>query len=49
MPNVLSGLGKISKLKEFVFEMDNYYDVQRLERNNKVSKAVNFFIDHVLD
>jgi hypothetical protein len=30
-------------------EMNNYYDVQRLERNNKVPKAVTFLIDHALE
>ncbi len=49
MPNTLSGLGKASKVKEFVLEMDNYYDVQRPERDNKVFKAVTFVIDHALD
>ena len=46
---MLSGLGKANKVKEFVLEMDNYYDVQRLERDNKVSKAVTFFIDHAFE
>jgi hypothetical protein len=32
-----------------VLEMDNYYDVQRLERDKKVSKAVTFFIVHGLE
>jgi hypothetical protein len=49
MPSMLLGLGKASKGKEFVLEMDNYYDVQRPERDNKVSKAVTFVIDHVLE
>jgi hypothetical protein len=49
MPSVLSGLSKASKVKKFVLEMDNYYDVQRLERNNKASKTVTFFIDHALE
>jgi hypothetical protein len=46
MPSMLLGLGKASKVKEFVLEMDNYYDVQRLKRNNKVPKEVIFFIVH---
>jgi hypothetical protein len=37
MPSMLLGLGKPSKVKEIVLEMDNYYDVQRPERENKVS------------
>jgi hypothetical protein len=49
MPSILLGLGKASKVKEFVLEMDTYYDVQRPERDNKVSKAVTFVIDHVLE
>jgi hypothetical protein len=32
-----------------MLEMDNYYDVQRPERNNKVSKTVTFLIDHSLE
>jgi hypothetical protein len=32
-----------------VLEMNNYYDVQRPERDNKVSKAVTFVIDHVFE
>jgi hypothetical protein len=49
MPSILSGLGKGSKVRKFVLEMDNYYDVQMLERNNKVSKAVTFLINHALE
>jgi hypothetical protein len=49
MPSMLLELGKASKVKEFVLEMDNYYDVQRVERNNKVPKAVIFLIDHALE
>jgi hypothetical protein len=29
--------------------MDKYYDVQRPVRDNKVSKAVTFVIEHVLE
>jgi hypothetical protein len=43
MPNILSGLGKASKVKEFVVEMDNYHVVQRPEVDDKVSKAVILF------
>jgi hypothetical protein len=42
MPNILSRLGEASKVKEFVLEMDNYNNVQRPERDNKVSKVVTF-------
>ena len=49
MPSILSGLGKGSKVTQFVLEMDNNYDVQRPERDNKISKAVTFVIDHVLE
>jgi hypothetical protein len=44
MPSILLGLGKANKVKEFVLELDNYYDVQRPEKKNKVSKAVTFFM-----
>ena len=49
MPSILSRLGKASKVKVFVLEMDNYYDVQRPERDNKVSKAVTVWIVHTLE
>jgi hypothetical protein len=49
MPSILSGLGKANKVKEFVVETNNYYDVQKPERNNKVSKVVTFFIDHAFE
>jgi hypothetical protein len=49
MPSILSGLGKGSKVRKFVLEMDNYYDVQRPKKNNKVSKEVTFFIVHGLE
>jgi c-di-AMP phosphodiesterase-like protein len=49
MPSMLLGLGKANKVKKLVLEMDNYYDVQRPERDTKVSKAVTFVIDHVLE
>jgi hypothetical protein len=44
MPSILSGLGKGSKVTKFVLEMDNNYDVQRPERDNKVSKVVTFLL-----
>ena len=44
MPSMLLGLGKGSKVRKFVLEMDNYYDVQRPKRDNKVSKEVTFFL-----
>jgi hypothetical protein len=47
--SILSGLGKTNKVKEFVLEMENYYDVQWPERDNKISKTVIFVIDHVLE
>jgi hypothetical protein len=37
MPSILSGFGKGSKVKNFVLEMDNYYDIQRPEKVNKIS------------
>ena len=44
MPSILWWLGKGSKVRKFVLEMDNYYDVQMSDRDNKVSKAVTFFL-----
>jgi hypothetical protein len=32
-----------------VLEMDNYYDVQKPEKDNKVTKVVTFFIVHGLE
>jgi hypothetical protein len=49
MPSVLSEFGKANKMKEFVLGMDNYYDVERPKKDNKVSKAVTFVIDHLLE
>jgi hypothetical protein len=43
MPSILSGFGETSKVEEFVLKMDNYYDVQRLKRDNKAPKTVYFF------
>ena len=43
MSSILSGFGMESKVKEFVLEMEKYYDVQRPERDNKVSKAITFW------
>ena len=46
MPSILLGFGKRNKVIKFVLEMDNYYDVQRPERDNKVFKAVTFLKVH---
>src|ERR1700738_1744885 len=48
MPSTFSGLGKARKVKEFLLEMDNYYDVQRPDEDDKVSIAVTFLKDHAL-
>ena len=47
MLSILSRRSNASNVKEFVLEMDNYYDVQRAKRN-KVFKTINNFIDHAL-
>ena len=49
MPSTLLGFGKGSKVSKIILKMDNYYDVQRPERDNKVSKAVTFLIVHGLE
>ena len=46
MPSTFSGLGKARKVKEFLLEMDNYYDVQKPEEGDKVSIAVTFVVEH---
>ena len=48
MPSTFSGFGKARKVKEFLFEMDNYYDVQKPEEGDKVSIAITFLKDHAL-
>ena len=48
MPSIFSGLRKTRKVKEFLLKMDNYYDVQRPEEDEKVSIAVTFLKDHAL-
>ena len=48
MPNNFSGLGKARKVKEFLLEMNNYYDVQKPKEEGKVSIAVTFLKDHAL-
>ncbi|MGH3053573.1 MAG: hypothetical protein ACRDL7_01175, partial [Gaiellaceae bacterium] len=48
MPSTFSGLGKARKVKEFLLEMDNYYDVQKPEEEDKVSIAVTFLKEHAL-
>jgi hypothetical protein len=44
MPSSFSGLGKARKVNEFLLEMDNYYDVQKLDEGNKVSIAITFLV-----
>ena len=48
MPSTFSGLGKARKVKEFLLEMDNYYDVQKSDDEDKVFIAVTFLKDHAL-
>ena len=48
MPSTFSGLGKARKVKEFLLEMDNYYDVQKPKEGDKVSIVVTFLKDHAL-
>jgi hypothetical protein len=48
MPNTFSVLGKAIKVKEFLLEMNNYYNVQRPEEDDKVSIVVTFLKDHAL-
>ena len=46
MPSTFSELGKARKVKEFLLDMNNYYDVQKLEEGDKVSIAVTFLKDN---
>ena len=40
--------GKARKVKEFLLKMDNYYDIQKPNEDNKVSLAMTFLKNHVL-
>ena len=48
LPSTFFGLGKARKVKEFLFETDNYYDVQKLKEGEKVSIVVTFLKNHAL-
>jgi hypothetical protein len=48
MSGTLSGLGKVRKVKNILLEMNNYYDVQRHEEDNKASKVVTSLKNHAL-
>ena len=48
MLNTFFRLGKVRKVKEFLLEMDNYYDIQRSTEDDKVSKTMIFLKNHVL-
>ena len=48
MLSIISSLGKAKKVKEFLFKIDNYYDVQKLDDEEKVSIAVSFLKDYAL-
>jgi hypothetical protein len=48
MPMTFFGFGKSKKVEEVLLEIDNYYDVQKPKEDNKVSIAVTFWKDHVL-
>ena len=48
MPSTFFGLGTARKVKEFLFEMDNYYDVQKSKEGDKVFIAITFLKDHAL-
>jgi hypothetical protein len=48
MSSIFLGFGKSRKVKKIVLEVDNYYDVLRLEEHNKVSKGVIIFKDRAI-
>lgn len=48
MPSIFFGFGKAIKMKDFLLKNDNYYDVQTLEEDDKVSTVVTVFKDHIL-
>ena len=48
MPSTYFGLGKAKKVKEFLLEMDKYYNIQKLDEKDKVTIAVTFLKDYGL-
>ena len=48
IPSTFFRLGRARKVKEFLLEMDNYYDVQKPKEEDKVSNAITFLKEHVL-
>ena len=48
MPSNFSGLGKARKVKEFLLELNKYYDVQKPEEGDKVAIAITFLKDYAL-
>ena len=46
MPNTLSKFGNVRNIKKHLLEIDNYYDVQRPEQDNKVSIGVTTLKDY---
>jgi hypothetical protein len=49
MPNTFFALGKARKVKIFLLNFDNYYDVQSPKVDNKVAIMVKFLKNHVLE
>ncbi len=47
-PNTFFGFRKAKKVKEFLLKMDNCYDVQKPKAEDKISIAVTFLKDHIL-
>ena len=48
MSSTFLGVCKAKKVKKIILEMDNYYNVQRPKKDDKVSIAETFFKDHAL-
>jgi hypothetical protein len=48
LPNTIYGLCTTMKVKEFLLEVDNYYDVQKLDKEDKISIDLTFLKDHAL-
>lgn len=49
MPNTFSRLGNEGKVKNIVFKMDNCYDIQWREEDNKVTIMVTFKRNYALE
>lgn len=48
MTSTCLGFDKVRNVKEFLLEVNNYYDLERPGKNEKVSIVMTFLKDHML-